>query len=107
VLALRTLGEVYVTLTRLPVRPRISSQDAMALVTQIGERLTLISLDGQEYLVALRLLAERSVVGAAAYDGLIAHCAHKAGVEVILTWNTRDFARFDPGIARVLTPMEL
>jgi predicted nucleic acid-binding protein len=41
---LRSLGEVYATLTRLPLRPRITGREAMAMLRQISDRLTLVSL---------------------------------------------------------------
>lgn len=42
--ALRTLGEVYATLTGLPLRPRITGPEGISIVKQIRERLTLITL---------------------------------------------------------------
>jgi predicted nucleic acid-binding protein len=106
--ALRTLGEVYATLTRLPLRPRITGPDGMSIVKQIHERLTLITLSEREYVSALELAASGGIVGAAVYDALIAHCALKAGAEILLTWNVRDFSRLGPTIARLVkTPLEL
>jgi predicted nucleic acid-binding protein len=105
--ALRTLGEVYATLTGLPVRPRITGPEGMAVLKQIRDRLTVISLTEQEYVSALESVSG-TVVGGAAYDALIAKCAVKAGADVVLTWNTRDFTRFGAEIARVVkTPLEL
>jgi len=83
--ALRTLGEVYATLTRLPLRPRITGPEGLSIAKQVRERLTLIALNEQEYVAALELAASESIVGAAIYDSLIAHCALKAGAEVLLT----------------------
>ena len=51
--ALRTLGEVYATLTGLPLRPRITGPEGMAVLKQIRDRLTVISLTEQEYVSAL------------------------------------------------------
>lgn len=51
--ALRTLGEVYATLTGLPVRPRITGPEGIAIVNQIRERLSIVSLTEQEYISAL------------------------------------------------------
>jgi len=79
--ALRTLGEVYATLTGLPLRPRITGPEGIGIVRQIRERLTLISLSEQEYLSALELASSGTIVGAAVYDALIAHCAVKAGAD--------------------------
>jgi len=106
--ALHTLGEVYATLTGLPLRPRITGSEGLAVINQICERLTLVTLAEQEYVSALKLASSGGIVGAAAYDALIAHCAVKAGAEHLLTWNVRDFMRFGPAIARLVkTPAEL
>jgi predicted nucleic acid-binding protein len=106
--ALRTLGEVYATLTRLPLRPLITGPEGMIIVKQIQERLTLVALNEREYLSALELASTEAIVGAAVYDTLIADCALKAEANVLLTWNVRDFARLGPAIARLVkTPQEL
>ncbi len=106
--ALRTLGEVYATLTGLPLRPRIAGSEGISIVKQIRERLTLIALTEQEYVSALEQASSETVVGAAAYDALIANCALKAGAEILLTWNVRDFTRLGPVVARIVkTPLEL
>lgn len=106
--ALRTLGEVYVTLTRLPVRPRISGSDGAAVIKQIFNRLSLVSLNEQEYVAALDFAASENIVGAAVYDLLIAQCALKAKADVLLTWNVRDFVRFGPQIGRLVkTPRQM
>jgi predicted nucleic acid-binding protein len=105
--ALRTLGEVYATLTGLPVRPRITGSDGMSVVRQITERLTIVALGEREYISALESAASGTIVGAAVYDALIAHCALKAGAEVLWTWNVRDFTRLGPAVARITkTPLE-
>jgi predicted nucleic acid-binding protein len=105
--ALGTLGEVYATLTGLPVRPRITGRDGITVLKQICDRLTVISLTEQEYVSALESVAG-AVIGGAAYDALIARCAVKAGADVLLTWNTRDFIRFGAEIAKLVkTPLEI
>jgi len=106
--ALRTIGEVYATLTGLPLRPRITGPEGLSIVKQIRERLTLVTLSEQEYMAALESAASEPIVGAAAYDALIAHCAVKAEADVLLTWNVRDFVRFGHAIARLVkTPLEV
>ncbi len=106
--ALRTLGEVYTALTGLPLRPRITGPEGMAIVRQIREKLTLISLSESEYVAALEMASSGTVVGAPAYDALIAQCALKAGAEVLLTWNVRDSTRLGPAVARLVkTPLEV
>ncbi len=106
--ALRTLGEVYATLTGLPVRPRITGPEGMRIAKQIRERLTLITLSEQEYLAALEVASSGNIVGAALYDALIAQCALKAGANALLTWNVRDFTRLGPSVAKLVkTPLQL
>lgn len=106
--ALRTLGEVYATLTGLPLRPRMAAPEGISIVKQIRERLTLITLSEQEYVSALELASSGAIVGAATYDALIAYCAVKAGADVLLTWNVRDFRRLGAAIAPLVkTPLEL
>ena len=79
----------------------------MAILKQIREKLTIISLSEEEYVSALERVSE-TIVGGAAYDALIAHCALKAEADVLLTWNIRDFTRFGPDIAcLVKTPLEI
>ena len=51
--ALRTLGEVHATLTGLPVRPRITGPEGIAIVKQIRDRVTLVSLSEPEYVSTL------------------------------------------------------
>jgi predicted nucleic acid-binding protein len=105
--ALRTLGEVYATLTGLPVRPRITGPEGVAIVKQIRDRLTLVSLSEQEYVSTLET-ASPTIVGNAAYDALIARCAIKAGAVALFTWNVQHFARLGPDVARLIkTPAEI
>ena len=79
----------------------------MAILKQIREKLTIISLSEEEYVSALQSVSE-TIVGGAAYDALIARCAIKAHADVLLTWNTRDFTRFGPDISRLMkTPLQM
>ena len=99
--AVHTLAEVYATLTGLPVRPRITGAEGIAIIKQIRDRLSLVALDDTEYVSALESVSEK-IVGGAAYDALIAHCALKAQVETLLTWNVNDFTRMGAEITRLV-----
>jgi predicted nucleic acid-binding protein len=93
-------------LTGLPVRPRITGADGKAIIEQIRAMVTVISLSEEEYVSAIQSLPD-TIIGGAAYDALIARCAIKAPADVLLTWNTRDFTRFGPDIARIVkTPIQ-
>ena len=87
-----SLAEVYSTLTRMPGRNRISSEQAMLFVEDICERLSVIALTGEEYAKALRSFSALGIVGGGIYDALLARCALKAKAEIIFSWNTRHYA---------------
>ena len=94
-------------LTGLPIRPRITGPDGTAIIEQTRSKLTVVSLSEEEYVSAIQSVSE-TVVGGAAYDALIARCATKAQADVLLTWNSRDFMRLAPDIARIVkTPIQL
>lgn len=97
-----SLVEVYSTLTRMPGRHRISSEQAMLFVGSIRERLALVTLDGEEYANMLESSAALDIVGGSIYDALLAHCALKAGAQTIFTWNLRHYSRFGTEVTRRL-----
>ena len=97
-----SLAEVYSTLTRMPGKHRISGEQAMLFVDSIRERFSLVVLDGEEYFQALRTAASLGMVGGAAYDALLAHCALKAEADTIYSWNLRHYAQCGPEVTRRL-----
>ena len=77
----------------------------MLFVGSIRERLTLIALDGNEYVDALEAAAAQGVVGGSIYDAMLAHCAIKARAETIYSWNVRHYAQCGPAVTeRLRTP---
>ena len=103
--AAHSLAEVYSVMTRLPVKPVITPEQAMLFLEAARERLTLVSLHPAEYFAAIEQAAGLRVTGGKIYDALIVRCAIKARAEAIYTWNVTDFARFAPWAAdRVRTP---
>ena len=100
-----SLAEVYATLTGMPGKRRVSGNEALLFLGDIRERLTIIALDGQEYLQMAEASAGRGLSGGAVYDAILGQCALKARAEAIYTWNAKDFLRLSPAIAsRVKTP---
>lgn len=89
--AAESLMEVYSTLTRMPGKHRISSEQALLFIDSIRERLSAAALDGEECADALKSAATRGVVGGGIYDAMIAHCALKAKADVIYSWNIRHY----------------
>jgi predicted nucleic acid-binding protein len=100
-----SLVEFYATTTRFPGRHRLSGEQVLLLLENIQERLTIVTLEAQEYYGILKRAAEAGIVGGAIYDVLLASCALKAGAEIMYTWNVRHFRRFGPEVAkRIRTP---
>ena len=100
-----SLAEVYSSITGRTGRDRVSPDEAMLFLGDVRERLTIVSLDDQEYFKALHASAEMGIAGGAIYDALLAHCALKVRARTIYTWNTKDFMRLGSEIAgRVQVP---
>jgi predicted nucleic acid-binding protein len=100
-----SLAEIYSSLTGRTGRERVNGDEAMLFLGDVRERLTVVSLDDQEYFKALEASSALGIAGGAIYDALLAHCAIKANAQAIYTWNAKDFMRFGPDIAgRVKAP---
>ena len=100
-----SLAEVYSSLTRMPGKHRISGEQAMLFLSDMRERLTIVSLDEQEYIQAIAGAAAAGVVGGTIYDALLVHCALKAKAEIIYTWNVKHYGQFgSEAVKRVRTP---
>jgi len=97
-----SLAEVYSTLTRMPGKHRISSEQALLFIGSIRERLSIVALDGEEYADALQASAELGIVGGSIYDAMLAHCALKAQAQTIYTWNGRHYAQFGTEVTQRL-----
>jgi predicted nucleic acid-binding protein len=74
------------------------------MIGDILERLSIVTLTADEYVLAIQDAASDGVVGATIYDALLARCAIKAQADVIYTWNLRHFERFPEMRSRVRTP---
>ena len=89
-------------MTRMPGRHRVSGEQVQLFLENIRERLTLITLTGDEYHATIKAAAEAGIIGGTIYDALIARCALKAKVDAIYTWNTRHFEQFGAEIVKRL-----
>ena len=100
-----SLAEVYSTLTRMPGKHRISGPQALLFIGDIRERLSVVSLSGDEYAEALEASASLGIVGGSIYDAMLAYCAIKAGAETIYSWNARHYAQCGADVTqRLRTP---
>ena len=102
-----SLAEIYSSLTGRSGRERVSGDQAMLFLENVRERLTIVSLDDQEYFRAIEVSSGLGIAGGVIYDALLAHCALKSKAQTIYTWNTKDFVRLGKPIAdRVRTPAD-
>jgi predicted nucleic acid-binding protein len=100
-----SLAEIYSSLTGRTGRERVSGDEAMLFLGDVRDRLTIVSLNEQEYFQALQAFSSLGIAGGAIYDALLAHCAIKAQAQAIYTWSTKDFTRLGQNIAgRVKAP---
>ena len=96
-MGLHSIAEVFAALTRLPVRPRIHPIEAARIVTEnILSHFEIVSLNKEDYLVALHEMASGEWLGAKIYDALLLRCAAKCPVERIYTFNLGDFRQLAP-----------
>jgi predicted nucleic acid-binding protein len=103
--AAHTLAEVYAILTRMPTGQRMSGDQALLFIEQIRERLTVITLDEEDYCSAIGSAVAQGVMGGTIYDALLAKCALKADVTTIYTWDLDHFRLLGPEVARrIRTP---
>ena len=100
-----SLAEVYSVLTGRSGKERVSGDEALLFLGDIRERLTIVALNGDEYVKAIRESAALGIAGGGIYDALLGYCALKAKAERIYSWNVKHFERLGPAIAnRVKTP---
>ena len=105
VLAAPALVEAYSVLTRLPAPARLSSSAALqVLQASFVDQGDLVALDAADYLALLTRAPVEGVVGGRVFDAVIAACARKAGVDVLLTFNERHFRQFAGDGLAVVVP---
>jgi predicted nucleic acid-binding protein len=98
VMAAPAMIETYSVLTRLPPPYRLRPADALAVMEGSWSHVEVAALAGTEIWPLLRGLPEAGIAGGSTYDAVVAACARKARVDVILTWNVAHFERVAEGI---------
>ena len=92
VVAAPALVEAYSVLTRLSPPHRLSPEDSLILLeTNFIKGARVIALQARCYRDLLRQAPKNGVAGGQTYDAVIAMCAIKAKVSVLLTFNLSDF----------------
>jgi predicted nucleic acid-binding protein len=103
--AAHTLAEVYSALTHMPAAQRMASDQALFFINEIRQRLTIITLNEEDYASTIASAAAEGVTGGTIYDALLAKCALKANASTIYTWDLGHFRLLGAEVAgRVRTP---
>ena len=101
----QTLAELYATITALPLKPAIPPEQVMLFVEELRSRLTVITLNEEEYLDTIRKTAEQRQISGKIYDALLLRCALKSNAQTIYTWNVKHFQAVAPELSdRIRTP---
>jgi predicted nucleic acid-binding protein len=93
----QNLGELWNVLTRPADRNGYGLSPAQAdrRTRSIESRIQLLPCTPEEHFEWRRLLVAHNISGVQVHDARIAAAMHVHGVRRILTFNTRDFERFD------------
>ncbi len=92
-----SITEVYASLTRLPVQPRIHPVEASRIITDnILPHFEVIPIVKSDYLAALRSMTSGGWSGAKIYDALLLCGAAKCNPDRIYTFNLGDFRLLAP-----------
>jgi len=99
-----SIAEVFATLTRMPVQPRMHPAEAIRLISEnIVRHFSIIPIEPDDYMEALDSVAKSGWIGAKIYDVLLLGCAAKCTPDRIYTFNVADFVRIAPSsIAEII-----
>ncbi len=92
-----SIAELYAALTRLPVQPRIHPVEAARIVSEnILPHFEVVPVSLDDYLEAVKSVANGGSIGPKIYDVLMLRCADQCGAERIYTFNLGDFRQLAP-----------
>jgi predicted nucleic acid-binding protein len=98
--AAHSLAEFYSVMSRLPMRPRITPDQALLLVDNLLERFNPVTLTANEYRSTISSCGEAGLPGGSVYDALIMACARKVSADVVYTFNQRHFSTSGSGLGQ-------
>lgn len=92
-------------MSALPRRPALEPDQVNSLVLEIASRLKIVTLEGKDYLRAVRQTSNQGWVSGRIYDALHLACAEKARADILYTWNLKHFKLLsEASILEVRTP---
>lgn len=99
------LAEAWSVLTRLPLEPRLDGATARVALERLAEHLAFIAPTLASYDGALERCVTRGLTSGAIFDSLHLIEAERAGAQIMLTFNAKDFERLsNPTGPRVVVP---
>lgn len=99
------VAETYAVLTRLPLLPRLSTEQAEEVVLRLAKILSLLPPTAAVYRSALRRAHEKRIRSGGLFDALQLITAERAGADLFLTFNVDDFSRIEaPTSPRIVAP---
>jgi predicted nucleic acid-binding protein len=105
-LATHALAESWAVLTRHPTL-QISPANALVMVRSLTQGLRCCIADAEVYDLALARCADGALAGGVVYDALHLQTARAQRAEVLVTFNTKHFARlWTDGDPRIVSPEE-
>jgi predicted nucleic acid-binding protein len=97
----QSIAEVYASLTRLPVVPRIHPAEASRIVTDnLLPYFETVPVAKADYLEALSAMKDGGWAGPKIYDALLLRCAAKCNADRVYTFNLADFRLIAPASLR-------
>jgi predicted nucleic acid-binding protein len=97
-----SLAESYSVMTRLPIVPKVSVQQAERALFDLLSFMETVALERADYQSTIARLVRLNLPGGIIFDALIAQAAQKANADVLLTRNAKDFTRLGEEIAAIV-----
>jgi len=101
-LSTHTLAELYAVMTRLPQPLKVLPEEAQALITDLIQYLTPVSLLSEEYQSVIARMVKFQLTGGGIFDALIAQAALKVQADCLITLNPKDFTRLGEEVATIV-----
>ena len=99
--SVHSIAEMYTSLTRMPVEPRIHPSEAARIIAEnLLPHFETVPVAKKDYLEALATVERGGWAGAKIYDALILNCASKCNADRIYTFNLSDFQMLAPDTIR-------
>ncbi len=101
-LSTHSSAELYSVMIRLPNPLKVSPEEARAVIFDLLESLTPVSVSADGYKTLIENAASHQLVSGIIFDAIIAQAALVAGVERLATLNPKDFNRLGSKISRLV-----